>query len=79
MNNIPTDTNVRCFLFLSVIKFEIYYNFKHHIDAIHRGMKPFGCKQCRKRFTKRSDAERHTERYCRGPNVEVEEAGELKP
>ena len=59
--------------------FEKYYNFKYHIDVVHRGMKPFGCKKCSKKFGRRSDAKRHTEEHCKGPNVEVEEAGELKP
>ena len=42
-------------------------------------MKPFGCKKCLKRFNKRSNAKKHTEEHCKGPNVEGEEAGELKP
>ena len=42
-------------------------------------MKPFGCKKCSKRFTNRKNAKKHTEEHCKGPNVEVEEAGELKP
>ena len=46
--------------------FEKYYNFKYHIDVVHRGMKPFGCKKCSKKFGRRSDAKRHTEEHCKG-------------
>jgi hypothetical protein len=42
-------------------------------------MKPFGCKKCSKRFTNRKNAKKHTEEHYKGLNVEVEEAGELKP
>lgn len=37
------------------------YNLKRHLD-IHRGVRPYECKQCGHQFNRRHNLERHTER-----------------